>query len=168
MRKSTLLVSTLIIAAISCKDDDADIKKNNYSFRDQPLAGQIGGVAWTHQSGFVEEETFKEEAILGFDLVQDIVDGEAGCNILFPEGDYVFFDVPNKVGIYEINFDLMNMAEDSQSLTLYDDETGVNHIANEGAIEILTITDTEVTGRIDARSEADTYINGNFTVTLCK
>ena len=173
MKRSTILLGLLIALAISCKDDDADEKNGGYSFKDQDLGGMIGGVLWTQRSGFAQEESYNGEEILGIDLVETVSSGE-GCTMFMPEGDYVFFDVPNKVGLYELSInwdaDLANSTEKSRTVTLYDgdDKDKINYIATSGAIEILSISETEITGRIDARAEEGTYVNGNFTVALCK
>jgi hypothetical protein len=169
MKRSTILLAMLITLAISCKDDDTTEKKSGYSFNDHTLQGMIGGVLWTQRSGFATAEIVNGERVLGIDLIQNIATAEEGSDMM-PEGNYVFFDVPDAVGIYELNINwdanLASGNDESQTVTLYNEATGVSHIATKGAVEILTITDTEITGRIDARSEAGTYINGNFTVAL--
>lgn len=77
----------------------------------------------------------------------------------------MFFTVPNEVGLYKLSFDLGSFS--GQTVTLFDQQTVLNTIATTGAIEILTITDTEVTGRVDARADKDNFVNGNFTVSFC-
>jgi hypothetical protein len=161
MKKSTLLFSALaLFAAVSCSDDDSD--SAGYSFKDQTLTGKIGGEAWTQKSGFSSIGTYLGETSLSVTLVGTIVDGEEGCDIR-ETGDNIFFDVPATVGVYVLSMS----SEDPRTATLYDDGDGMNYIATTGAIEILTITDTEVTGRIDARSEEASSVNGNFTVKRC-
>ena len=66
-----------------------------------------------------------------------------------------------------LKFDF-NDLEGSRTVTLFDDEEVMNVIATEGAVEITSVTDTHVTGRIDARADEDNFINGNFTVPLCQ
>jgi hypothetical protein len=170
MKRSTTLLAMLIALAISCKDDDSTEKKSGYSFKDQKLQGMIGGVLWTQRSGFATAEIVNGQKVLGIDLIQNAAAGEEGSDMEMPEGNYVFFDVPDAVGLYELNINwdanLASGNDESQTITLYNETAGVSHIATKGAVEILTITDTEITGRIDARSEAGTYINGNFTVSL--
>src|SRR5690606_40977769 len=56
----------------------------------------------------------------------------------------------------------------AEPVTLFDDEEVMNVIATEGAVEITSVTDTHVTGRIDARADEDNFISGNFTVALCQ
>lgn len=153
-----VLVLTLLLG---CSDDDA--KKNGaYSFKDQDLSGEIEGYSWTYADGLVNESTFDDEEVLDITLTL----GQAGsiCES-FPEGDRVIFFVPNTVGLYKLSFDLTSF--DGQVVTLFDDEQTLNTIATKGAIEIISISETTVTGRIDARADGDNYVNGNFAVSFC-
>lgn len=152
-----VFVLTLLLA---CGDDD---DKNSYSFKNQDLSGKIEGASWVYADGFVETGTYEDEEIL--DITLTLEQEDPICETLFQEGDRVFFFVPNAVGIYKLYFDLDSF--DGQVVTLFDDEQTLNTIATKGAIEILTITDTEVTGRIDARADGKNHINGNFTVSFC-
>lgn len=172
MKRSTILLGLLVALAISCKDDDTAIKKEaGYNFKNQDLQGMIGGVVWTYRGGVAAEEIVEGEHVIGVDLAEEVSIGNDN-DMRMPEGNYVFFDVPNAVGVYEleINWDanLLRGNEEGQTITLYNEASGMSHIGTEGAIEILAVTDTEITGRIDARSESGTYINGNFTVQLYK
>lgn len=162
--KSILKFQLVLIAALlfSCSDDDSE-KKSSYSFKDQDLSGEIEGDSWTYEDGFVEEGTFDDEEILDISLF--LAQEDPACATFQREGDEVFFFVPNAVGLYKLSFDLSSF--DGQTVTLLDEEEMLNVIATEGAIEILTITETQVTGRIDARSDGQNYVNGNFTVSFC-
>lgn len=91
---------------------------------------------------------------------------DEGCDIM-PDGDRVFFTLPSNTGVHLLKFDF-NDLEGSRTVTLFDDEEVMNVIATEGAVEITSVTDTHVTGRIDARADEDNFINGNFTVPLCQ
>lgn len=160
--KSILKVCPALIFMflLSCGDDD----DGSYSFKDQDLSGKIDGVSWTYADGYVEVDTHDDVDILDVTLTLE-QDGNICTG--FPEGDRVFFFVPNAVGIYKLYFKLSSF--EGQTVTLLDDDQNppLNIIATEGAIEILTITDTEVTGRIDARADKKSYVNGNFTVSFC-
>ncbi|MBL7840746.1 MAG: hypothetical protein JNJ75_11430 [Cyclobacteriaceae bacterium] len=160
----TLLFSSTALL-LSCSDDDE--KGPSYSFKNQDLQGKIEGGSWTYADGYVETTTLEGVESLSVNLMLTQVDG--ACGNFSVEGDEVFFFVPNAVGLYKLSFDLGSF--DGQVVTLYDDDDGgpdpINVIATKGAIEILTITDTEVTGRIDARADKDNFVNGNFTVSFC-
>jgi hypothetical protein len=157
LRLQSVLALTFLLA---CSDDD---EKSSYSFKDQDLSGEIEGDSWTYEDGFVEEGTYEDEEVLDISLFLD--QGVPACETFSREGDQVFFFVPNAVGLYKLNFDLSSF--DGQTVTLFDDEETLNVIATEGAIEILSITETEVTGRIDARADGNNHVNGNFTVSFC-
>jgi hypothetical protein len=81
----------------------------------------------------------------------------------FPEGNNVFFYVDNAVKLTKLSFNNV----DSRTVTLFEDDDTMNWIAAKGAVEITSITDTEVSGRIDAQYGTNTFVNGNFTVPLC-
>jgi hypothetical protein len=152
------LIILLAILTMGCDKDDP---KPAYEFKNQTATGEIEGESWV----FVEGKAEDAGENLSFDLMLD--QAEAPCDIFgFPEGDVVFFTIPNAVGLYKLKFSLSG-GTDILTATLFDVEGTLNVVATEGAIEILSITDTQVTGRLDIRSDEDNYINGNFTVTLC-
>lgn len=156
----TLLFSSTALL-MSCSDDDE--KGPSYSFKNQDLQGKIEGGSWTYADGYVETTTLEGVESLSVNLMLTQVDG--ACETFSVEGDQVLFTVPNEVGVYKLNFDLGSFS--GQVVNLFDTETTLNTFATKGAIEILTVTDTEVTGRIDARADKDNYVNGNFTVSFC-
>ena len=79
-----------------------------------------------------------------------------------------FFSVPNEVGIYKLKLNLNCFTcADNFTVTLFEKDGSMNFIATDGAVEILTISDTQVSGRIDARYDGNTFVNGNFTVSIC-
>lgn len=149
-----------LVLLLACGDDEDP--KSSYSFKDQDVSGEIEGDSWTYADGYVEESEFDGEEVLDITLTLE-QDGSV-CDI-FTEGDRVFFFVPKAVGVYKLSFDLNSF--DGQTVTLFDEEETLNTIATEGAIEILSISETEVTGRIDARSDGNNHVNGNFTVSFC-
>ncbi len=132
-----------------------------HDFTDQDLQGKIGGVDWTYQSG--------KAAIWGSDtgtlhinIYSSAPSGgdECGGGAYASGANVVMTSVPNEVQLNQLSFSIQN-------ITLYDGQT--NNIAVQGAIEILSInTSGNVTGRIDARADADNYVNGNFTIKYCQ
>lgn len=162
MRKLSLFAISLAALISSCGDDENE--KPSYSFKNQTLSGKIANTSWTFGDGYAEIYGTGDDSELYIDLFVD-VDGE-GCDIL-PEGDQVFFSIPNKVGVYKLKFDLNSM-ENSQTVTLFEDEEFMNSIATEGAVEITAITETTISGKIDATVDAENNVNGNFTVNICQ
>ncbi|SKC55365.1 hypothetical protein [Ohtaekwangia koreensis] len=162
MKKNFLFLSMLSIAAFSCKED---VEDPAYNFKEQNLTGKIDNTDWAYQTGYASQDGSNSEGTIYITLVQGHT-GE-GCST-WPEGDHVFFTLPNATGLYKLKFDFNNWdAEDNQIVTLFDQESTTNNFATEGAVEITEITSTQISGRIDARSEDDTFVNGNFTVTIC-
>jgi hypothetical protein len=155
MNKIGLLL-LLAATVFSCKDDD-DGKK--YDFKDQDLSGQIADQNWTYDDGYAEVTGDNKLSI----NILAAHDGPTGCEASW-QGDMVFFHCPNAVGLYELDFDGSGMG---QTVTLFDNEETFNYISTEGAVEIISITETTVTGRIDARGDDEFFVNGNFTIALC-
>lgn len=164
MKYSTsILLIALAIFQFSCSSDDDD-DGSSYDFKDQIAQGAINDTDWTMMSGYASISNDN----LSINLFGEKFDDP--CNVFSDRGTYVFFTTNNEVKLRELKFDLDDAAN-SQSVTFYDpDAEYQNSIASRGAIEILSITDTEVTGRIDARFREDgsSAINGNFTVEICK
>ena len=144
---------------ISCESDDGP----SYKFLDRDLSGEIDNEAWAYEDGYAEIDDFGGEEMLDINLT--LVQAQSGCDIFIPEGNQVFFSVPNAVGLYKLSFDF-NGGE-SQTVTLWDDSKSLNIICGDGAVQILSITANEVSGRIDARSDKDSHVNGNFTLNIC-
>lgn len=146
----------LFVVFISCSDDG---ESDSFKFKDQDAMGKIANVSWTYADGYAD--------ISGENLNVTLVlaqDGEQGCDISMPDGDMVFFTVPNQTGLVKLYFN----SSGGQTATIFDEEEFMNYIATKGAIEILSITDTEVQGRIDARNDGENYVNGNFTISICQ
>lgn len=150
----------LLFASCSSSEDEAPA----YNFTNQDLAGVIEGVSWTYGDGYADVTGEGENAKLHVTLLLPS-EGE-GCDIL-ADGDRTMFSFPRYAGLHILKFDY-NDVENSRTVTLFDDEETMNVIATQGAVEITSITDTEVKGRIDARADDDNFVNGNFTVPLCQ
>lgn len=160
MKKGLFILLVLFAVISSCKkDDDAP----GYNFIDKALSGKIEGGSWTFRSGYVDSSSYEGVKKLSMSFYG--VTGDACSDFL--DGDRVIFSVPMKIGVFPLKFSFTDL-EGSQTVTLFDDETSMNNIATSGAIEILSISSTSVTGRIDATSDDDNTINGNFTVSFCQ
>ncbi len=128
-------------------------------FIDQPLQGKIEGASWTYVSGIADTTMFSGEIWIElYDVAATGLDPFAmGA---YPNNvDYVLFSVPEGTGLYSLGLF-------TQTVTLYCYASSTNTICVDGAVEIQSI-DTiggTLTGRINARSDSGTYVNGNFTV----
>ena len=155
---SISLISLLIIT--SCDKDD---NGPAYNFKDQILQGSIEGKTFVMKDGYFEESFFDETE---YSIeIHDENEPEDACAVFSSEFPQVFFSVPKAVGLYKLKFDLANFS--GRTVTLYDPDGSINNIAVAGAIEVLSISETTLTGRLDARMNKDNIVNGNFTVILC-
>ncbi|WP_420318725.1 hypothetical protein [Ekhidna sp.] len=157
-------VSALILSLSSCGSDD-DEPSAGYDFIDQNLQGTIDGLPFVFGEGTFEASFFTEGDIsLDFHHADEQFDDVCGF-IGFGDQLKVFFEITNEVGLYELFINLNTF--EGQTVTLYNPEGQVHNIATFGAVEILTITDTQLTGRMDARMDAENSVNGNFTLVFC-
>ena len=146
---------------ISCGDDDAG---PNYEFKDQILQGKIEGKTYQFKDGYFEESFFEEDK---FSIqMYDVNEPDDACDVFSSDFVQVFFSIPKEVGLYKLKFNLSTFT--GQTATLYDPDESLNVIATEGAIEILTISETEITGRMDARADNRNFVNGDFSVISCQ
>lgn len=160
MNRLSFLLFGFAAVLFSCGEDE----KPAYSFKNQDLSGKIGNTEWTYTDGYAEIYGTGDDSQISVDLFQQ-AEGE-GCSA-FPIGNEVFFSMPNKVGVYKLKLDLDNF-ESSKIVTLYEEEGSVNNLASTGAVEITSISDTQVTGKIDARLDGENFVNGNFSVSICQ
>ncbi|WP_271765127.1 hypothetical protein [Aquimarina algiphila] len=161
MKKNLLFACTLVFFSmfIACSDDDTTEPETE--FIDQVLQGKIDGESWTFVNG-----TSSIDDKIHLDLLS--TETECGASN-FEKKSRIIFSITNAVGIYELKFDF-NDLENSQTVTLlsYDEEgTPINNIATEGTVEITDITETKVIGRINARSDDNSFVNGNFEASVC-
>ena len=102
------------------------------------------------------DEVF-DKPVIKYNLYTDDVDV---CQ-MFPSSEYqVMFNLPQDTGLYEL--DMMT------NITI---NWGNNNIiCADGAIHIVNInlSDSTITGKIDAKSGDDNFVNGTFTVPVCK
>ncbi|HEY8513301.1 MAG TPA: hypothetical protein VIL31_15190 [Cyclobacteriaceae bacterium] len=153
-------IGLCILLLISCSKDS---ESPSHTFKDQDAAGEIEGVEWAYADGYAATTGEGTSKKLHITLV--LPHEAQGCDIL-PEGDFVLFSIPAIKGLYTLKLDFNN-PENSYTVTLFDSDESMNVIAGKGAVEILSITESEVTGRIDARADDENYVNGNFSIPLC-
>ncbi len=161
MKHSVMYSVLAILALVACKKEEtkqAAVVK--YSFTNQPLQGKIANEAWSFKSGAVEENPMN--GATSDLLLYDVVLSDACDPFARPPKDFIYFSDPNlKVGLFELG---------EQDISLYDRESNMEFTALKGAYEIMSIDTVQgiIKGRIDARVDADNFVNGNFTLNICK
>ncbi len=160
------LFSTLSFTA--CGGDDGDDPEPEDTcvpeFASAVATGSFMGTAYTIVEGTAEED-FADANNYRFNLYGEAVMGDPcdGFNFDKPKLS-IIFSIPKEVGVY-------NLGVAAGNTVTFNDATVVNEvnadIATCGGVEILSVTATEITGRIDAFANSTSDLNGTFTVALC-
>jgi len=160
----SVVFTFLSLCLICCGGDDDG---PSYNFKNQDLSGEIDDESWTYADGYSELTTLEGNEYADITLVLEQT--ETGCDIGDLEGNYLFFYVPAEVGVHKLKpVDFSGSFEDNQTVTfLVNEDIPNNIIAQKGAIEVLSITETTITGRMDVRFDDDFFVNGNFEVSRC-
>jgi hypothetical protein len=160
----TKILSLFLIVAFGCSKTE-ETPSSTYEFKNQDVTGKINKVAWTYADGYADVSSSSgSEPRVRVSLV--LAQSKKGCDIFLATGNQVVFSLPAKVGLYKLSFNLNGGT--GYTATLLENATIPNNlIASDGAIEILTLTSTEITGRMDARYDGESFVNGNFKVAIC-
>jgi len=144
----------IVLIAASCGDDDGG-NQPAYNFEDQPLQGQIMG-----KDFILGESVFEidEDDYLSISLFNEDRDVALPCAIS-NDPDIELY-MPMKVGIHIFNE--LNI----EPLVYFPEAVEFPDFAK-GAVEILSITDTEITGRVDVTTPEGSSVNGNFKAAVC-
>lgn len=151
-----LLTAILLFATlISCsKDDDTGA---SYNFKDQLLSGKIENETFVHGDGFFDNDD--DETVR---IVLTVAQDQDLCEVI-QEGNEVFFYIDKEEKLTKLG--------NNQTITLLKDnpqpDPPLNIFVTTGAIEITSITETSISGRIDARFDNENFVNGNFIVYSC-
>lgn len=120
-----------------------------------PLAGKIGGQAWTFGTG--ESDAFLSDATtLWVDAYAGTFTPCAGNAPL--DGDRLILNLPRKTGTSRLSLDLTE--------TFYLGN-GDNLVATSGTIVIDAVTDTTISGGVKFAYDANNSVDGQFTATIC-
>ena len=123
----------------------------------QPLAGKIGGQAWTFATGETTEPRCPPASSSGStctpDRFEDCVALGAPAN-----ADMVTMMMPRAPGSYDLGINLN---------TLYTSRTSANYVATSGRLVIDSVTATTITGAMNITYNGDNTVNGQFQATIC-
>lgn len=150
------LLAISLFSFLACADDDPS---PTCKFKDQNVQGEINGETFVLEKGFAN--IYNDELSIQLYTIGEIAGNEVCYSIFFGTKVNASFRVPNKVGLYEIS-------PDNQPVRFYDPAESLNIKATQGFVEILTITSTQVTGKIVAGTGKNSCINGNFSITFCE
>jgi hypothetical protein len=160
MMKVSIVLIAICCALSGCGKDD---NPKTYSFKDQDITGKIGNSSWSMLSGYAHSEISGEDTFVY--ITCNNTTSIDPCSS-YPSDYHVFFTLPLKTGLYVLGYDAQNPFL-GWSVTLFNIDAETNSIADVGAVEIISVSETQITGRIDASADELNFVNGNFTVTIC-
>lgn len=152
MKTLTSVFALSLMALVGCaSDDDA----GSQDIEATPLAGEVGGQAWTfaagHTSAFLSEgepDFFATLYPMSFTT----------CGFSEPGGNHLIVAIPKTPGEYQMSLqrNMTFVVGDSQNL-----------IATNGRIVVDEVTETTVKGGLVASYDGENQVNGRFEVTIC-
>lgn len=169
MKKILLsLFAVSVLFACSKKDDKvSDTEADDsytVSFIKQPAQGKIKGTTFEYITGTFIQDHFKTDKF-EIELFDKADFDTVGIGKLCGLGFYgttreCYFSIPKVVGRYELGTSTHATFKTGELNTALP-------MALKGAIEIISVTDTKMVGRIDAYESENNHINGDFTVEFC-
>lgn len=164
--KNVLLILAMAFICLACDIEVEGEAENQDSkgprkpsltdtIKDQPLDGEIGGLAWTVISGRVKKSTFGENQYT-YDFWNE--DREDVCSAFEMGSDAKLLGMfPLSLGEHQFgNTNNLNFAI-----------SGENKITTNGVMIITDVTSDKVSGKLLAKYDDKNYVNGEFTLTLC-
>ena len=165
-----LLFIFLAIVMVSC----GGVEQKDYlpEYKEQVLSGKIGGKDWECKIGTITMS--KRDTVVNWSFnFSDNGDQETPCGFHNYNSAKAMFS-SNKLEKGTTQLRLGFDFSKNQTLTLvYNQDLGkgpMNKIAGTGAYEILeidTVTNNWIKGRMDVFIDDDNWINGNFTANYC-
>lgn len=158
-----VLSCALMFSIFSCSSDD-DNPQNTCTpeFASGTATGMFMGSIFTFVEG-TASENFADSTEFRFTLYGEEVMGDACDGFNFDKPDLsIIFSVPKEVGVYNLG---------SEYTVTFNDASVVNQVNADaaicGAVEIISVSNTEIMGRLDADANEASMLNGVFTVERC-
>ena len=127
-----------------------------FSIEERPLSGVVGGAPWSFVAG--DTNAFLSDD----DFFANLYDREFNtCEFGPAAGSSLILNIPMQVGSYELGQFL------TMTFVVEDDDGPLNLISTEGGIRVDEITDTTISGGVDATFDGDNSVNGLFELTIC-
>lgn len=163
--RALALMLLLIVSATACQPEDPDepLTCQPSGFVNQAATGEFMDTTYTVLTGKAKEDPF-DSTMYRFSLYGETPTGDMCDNFNFDlPRKSIIFTLPKSVGTYALS--------SSRGLTFnyaLPNQTDAT-VATCGNIEIISITATTITGKLEADArDNESFLNGNFTVQLCQ
>lgn len=141
------LITTLVFIASACNSDDGS---DMAPVSDAPLTGMVNGKEFSALGGKAFHSGENEMSI-------NITNIEAGCNSSILDYDL-------QISVY-----VLHETGSHKDLNVAFHAAGVTTINNfSSMVDILSITDTLISGKIRSKWDMDNYVEGSFTIPYCR
>ena len=153
---------TVVFGSCSSSEDTTTTSSTAIpDYETTTLSGKVAGTSWTFQTGRVTVPS--SSGSYWVYMTNDNLSNACSSTYTGTSSNPVVFYARSEapaVGETELGW-----GTDKGTATAYDGST--NYILSTGKISIVTATTTEVTGKMYAKYDSDSEINGTFTLSRC-
>ena len=161
----TLIVGITVVF-VSCSSSEDTIATSSTTMPDYEtttLSGTMAGTAWTFYKGHVQVPT-SSSGNYYYRLTSDNISNACSSTYTGTSSNpYIIYSRDDATAVGEE--ELCYTSGCAKTLTFYDGST--SYIITTGKIKVDTVTTTEVTGKMYAKSSSNNEINGTFTLSRC-
>ncbi|MBV6645047.1 MAG: hypothetical protein KI790_06345 [Cyclobacteriaceae bacterium] len=158
---SRLLALLMVAIVVSCSDDD--VAKDS-EFIDQVAQGKIKGADF-EAGTYSRAEEADNQTNLYFSIRDKgaVYDNPCGFHGFDGSGE-IRFTVPNQTGLYKLGAE----SDENRKVSLYHSGSNSTTSVSSGSIQITSISEQTISGKIAVTLDEDNTINGNFNAAFCK
>ena len=164
MKKLFYFIIILIFGACSVTTEETATSSTTMpDYETTTLSGTMAGTAWTFYKGHVKVPT-SSSGNYYYRLTSDNISNACSSTYTGTSSNpYIIYSRDDATAVGEE--ELCYTSGCAKTLTFYDGST--SYIITTGKIKVDTVTTTEVTGKMYAKSSSNNEINGTFTLSRC-
>lgn len=155
MKKTFILAAALVgsLSLTACATDDSGSSSTTPP-DSTPVAGMVGGQAWTLVAGHTDAFLSKDQDTFFATLFPTQF---TTCGFSEPSGNHLIVSIPKVVGDYPMSL--------SRNMTFVVGND--NKIAIDGHIVVTEVTATKIKGGIVSKFDSQNEVNGSFEIPIC-
>ena len=164
MKKLFYFIIILIFGACSVTtEEDTTSSTTIPDYETTTLSGKIVDTSWTFKTGRAKVPTSSSRNYY-YRLTSDTISNACSSTYTGTSSNpYIIYSRDDATAVGEE--ELCYTSGCAKTLTFYDGST--SYIITTGKIKVDTVTTTEVTGKMYAKSSSNNEINGTFTLSRC-